>query len=82
MLRNANLSYTQVGGLPYFKGEHVDFTYKWYMETAPLIIETMIFIAFFPVLNFIWQYSRKWVMRAIDRGSCCGKNITTKVSTI
>ena len=63
-LRPNNKGYTQIG-------------LNWYINAAPMLIQSLIINLFTPQIDFGLSYFKKWVERRYDRG-CCVRGTTSK----
>lgn len=51
-----------------FKGSNKDFTTQWHVVTGPLIVQTMLVLAFSPYYTFVPSYLQKFILRCYDSG--------------
>jgi len=77
LLTNANTSDVGLGFLP-FKGRYPDLTFGWYNDIAPSLITTMLFNAFFPIIEFFINFGMKIAFRFLDRSFTCDTYRTKK----
>jgi len=83
LLVNANLSQA---GIPIFggllNGQHPDFTGEWYNDIGNNIVSAMLYIAYWPIIEFFVYWFMRLTFRVLDKGLCaCGVD-STKCKTI
>lgn len=90
LLINSDLSEI---GIPFIgsllkEGKHSDFTQKWYLDIGPIIVQSMIYNVFWPIIEFFIWYSVRFFYRFMDNCRyylCCCSNsykYYTKTKTI
>ena len=54
-----------------FSGIYTDLTSQWFLDIGTMITYTALLNAIFPVLEFIFGWSRRLILRMWDQRSCC-----------
>lgn len=57
-----------------FGGMYTDFNAYWFNDVGDLIVGTMVFNMYYPILEFVMYWAIRWLYRAIDQRSCCTNN--------
>lgn len=81
LLTNANLSYSVLSFIP-IDNQFADLDRNWYLDIAPSLTQTMLIQAFFPYIEFMMNWSIKWLLRRKDTGCCKGKDKTLRTKTV
>ena len=81
LLINSDLSEI---GIPFIgslfkEGKHGDFTQKWYLDIGPIIVQSMIYNVFWPIIEFfMWWFFLRFLKRLKDNYCyylcCCSKS--------
>lgn len=79
LLVNANTQQTFLAFLG-LDGQFPDFTFEWYIDIGPALIQTMFIAAIFPIIEFGYGYPMKWFFRRLDKGKDPSGNTTKKVT--
>lgn len=66
-MTNANVSETFLSFL-HLNGSYHDLTKEWYNDIASSLITTMLFNAYWPLIEFSYTYGIKFLFRFLDRG--------------
>jgi hypothetical protein len=84
LLTNANFENFYILSILPFRGKNKDFTTQWHLEAGPLIVQTMLVVAFAPYTSFILSYLQKLALRLNDSGfsHLTNPNFTSKTTTI
>ena len=70
------------------QGRYADFTQKWYLDVGPIIVQSMIYNIFWPIIEFFVWYTIRFIKRFMDNPRfylcCCSKKYKycTKTKTI
>ena len=65
--REANLDAVQ----GFFGGVYTDINAYWFNDVGLMIVSTMIFNMYYPLIEFIGYWALRWLWRAIDQRSFC-----------
>lgn len=65
-----------------FSGEYTDFGTQWFKDIGNTLIGAMIFNIYWPVCEFFMWYSKRVLMRILDRGLCTCNTDKTKKTTL
>ena len=81
LLMNADLS-EQPGSTDFFWGELPDFNSQWFRTISNTLMETMIFNAIYPILEFLGYWALRYWSRCTDRPCCSYNKYETKKRSI
>jgi len=79
MLANANMS-EQTFDFFLTKGKLPDFNARWFQNIGNTLVATMIFTAYFPLLEFFGFFAMRTTFRILDSGINCSRYSTKKTA--